>query len=173
MDSQNYAQDDMYDDNANGLPVDSDDEKEKVFAAITRARPRPMFQHIPFPLKRKYQHVRLRDMLANALGNTSTTNGQRTSIFAPFASTNTVSGTGMFSHLGITPQSAVLMTANTPFTNPSALSNGGGLFSVMNASGHRGSLAESLHSISGMGTDNLTADLIAAASGGREMEVGA
>lgn len=48
-------------------PVDSDDEKDQVLAAISRARPRPLYTPLPVPLKRKYAFVRLREMLGNAL----------------------------------------------------------------------------------------------------------
>ncbi|KAF2150110.1 SCA7-domain-containing protein [Myriangium duriaei CBS 260.36] len=48
-------------------PVDSDEEKDQVLAAIARAKPRPLFAPIPVPLRRKYAAVRLREMLGNAL----------------------------------------------------------------------------------------------------------
>lgn len=37
-------------------------------AAIARSRPRPLEQHIHIPTRRKYQYVRMKEMLGNALG---------------------------------------------------------------------------------------------------------
>jgi len=48
-------------------PIDSDEEKDLVLAAIARARPQPLYQTTCVPLRRKYQHVRLKEMLGNAL----------------------------------------------------------------------------------------------------------
>lgn len=189
MDSQADAQDDAYPDG----PVDSDDEKEKVLAGISRANPQPIYQHIPFPLKRKYQHVRLKEMLANALGTTTSTSsnilqGQRPGLFAPAAAAATGPfsahpgvGTGMFAHLGFMPPSAVLMTASggTPL-----LGSGGNMFGQL----HRESMGGGGYGVGydaemqrqqqqqQFGEESLSAGLIAAAAaggGGREMEVGA
>ncbi|MCJ1260360.1 Mitochondrial beta-keto-acyl synthase [Lobaria immixta] len=49
-------------------PVDSDEEKDTVMAAISRSRPQPLEQHIFVPTRRKYQLVRMKEMLGNALG---------------------------------------------------------------------------------------------------------
>lgn len=54
-------------------PIDSDQEKDNVLSALFRSRPQPLYQPRIFPLKRKYQHVRLKEMLGNALGVQSTT----------------------------------------------------------------------------------------------------
>lgn len=37
-------------------------------AAIARSRPRPLEQYIHIPTRRKYQYVRMKEMLGNALG---------------------------------------------------------------------------------------------------------
>ncbi|KAG8629089.1 hypothetical protein KVT40_002954 [Elsinoe batatas] len=58
-------------------PIDSDEEKEHILAAITRSRPRPLFQTQLVPLRRKYNYVRLKEMLGNALG------GRGGGLFAP------------------------------------------------------------------------------------------
>ena len=50
-------------------PVDSDEEKDAVMAAIARARPMPLDQHIFVPTARKYKHIRMKEMLGNALGS--------------------------------------------------------------------------------------------------------
>lgn len=49
-------------------PVDSDEEKELVMAALARSRPQPLYQAYRVPLKQKYQMVRMKEMLGNALG---------------------------------------------------------------------------------------------------------
>ena len=49
-------------------PIDSDEEKDLVLAAIARSRPQPIYQPQIIPLRRKYQHVRLKEMLGSALG---------------------------------------------------------------------------------------------------------
>ena len=53
---------------ANGGPVDSDEEKEAVMNAIKRAAPRPLFDQPIISSKEKYRHVRMKEMLSNALG---------------------------------------------------------------------------------------------------------
>ncbi len=50
-------------------PVDSDEEKDAVMAAIARVRPIPLDQHVFVPTARKYKHVRMKEMLGNALGS--------------------------------------------------------------------------------------------------------
>lgn len=49
-------------------PIDSDEEKDLVMAALMRSRPRPLFEAYRVPLKQKYQMVRMKEMLGNALG---------------------------------------------------------------------------------------------------------
>lgn len=49
-------------------PIDSDEEKDLVMAAIARSRPRPLEQHVFVPVRRKYAYVRIREMLGQALG---------------------------------------------------------------------------------------------------------
>ena len=65
--------DDDLDPTLNG-PVDSDEERDAVMAAISRglARPQPLATHTLFPTRRKYQLVRMKEMLSNAInGNRS------------------------------------------------------------------------------------------------------
>ncbi|KIX03767.1 uncharacterized protein Z518_07320 [Rhinocladiella mackenziei CBS 650.93] len=55
-------------------PVDSDEERDSVMTAISRslARPQPLVTRTLYPTKRKYQLVRMKEMLSNALsGNRS------------------------------------------------------------------------------------------------------
>ena len=52
-------------------PVDSDEEKDAVMAAIARSRPQPLEQHIFVSTASKYKHIRMKEMLANALGGRS------------------------------------------------------------------------------------------------------
>ena len=50
-------------------PVDSDEEKDAVMAAIARAKPMPLDQHVFVPTTKKYKHIRMKEMLGNALGS--------------------------------------------------------------------------------------------------------
>lgn len=50
-------------------PVDSDEEKDAVMAAVARVRPMPLDQHVFVPTARKYKHIRMKEMLGNALGS--------------------------------------------------------------------------------------------------------
>ncbi len=52
----------------NAGPIDSDEEKDAVMAAIARSNPQPLSQHIMVPRRRKYQYLRMKEMLHNALG---------------------------------------------------------------------------------------------------------
>ncbi|KAF2100750.1 SCA7-domain-containing protein [Rhizodiscina lignyota] len=49
-------------------PVDSDEERDTIMAAITRARPQPLVTKAFISTRSKYQYVRLKEMLHNALG---------------------------------------------------------------------------------------------------------
>jgi len=49
-------------------PIDSDEEKDAVMAAIARSRPTPLEQHVFVPTTRKYKYIRMKEMLGNALG---------------------------------------------------------------------------------------------------------
>ena len=48
--------------------VDSDEEKDLVMAGIARSRPQPIAQHFPMSMRRKYQLIRVKDMIRSALG---------------------------------------------------------------------------------------------------------
>jgi SAGA-associated factor 73 len=52
-------------------PVDSDEEKEAVMAAIARslARPQPAVTRELYPTRRKYPQIRLKEMLSNAMSS--------------------------------------------------------------------------------------------------------
>ncbi|KAH0561955.1 hypothetical protein GP486_003340 [Trichoglossum hirsutum] len=67
IDANAPLQDDL---DTNAGPVDSDEEKESIMAAIARSRPQPLEQRILVPTRRKYQYVRMKEMLSNALGGT-------------------------------------------------------------------------------------------------------
>lgn len=54
--------------NENSGPIDSDEEKDLVMAGIARSRPQPIAQHCPISMRRKYQFIRVRDMIRSALG---------------------------------------------------------------------------------------------------------
>ena len=58
----------LLDDEPNTGPVDSDEEKDAVMAAVARSRPAPLEQHVFIPTTRKYKYIRMKEMLGNALG---------------------------------------------------------------------------------------------------------
>lgn len=49
-------------------PVDSDEEKDNVMAAIGRSHPEPLVSHTLISTRKKYQFVRIKETLAHALG---------------------------------------------------------------------------------------------------------
>ena len=49
-------------------PVDSDEEKDQVMAGIARSRPVPIAQHVPMSMRRRYEVIRIKDMIRGALG---------------------------------------------------------------------------------------------------------
>ena len=93
-------------DPAFGGTVDSDEEKDNVMTALRRsfANPQPLAQHIIFPQKKKYQLVRMKEILGNAMvGNRGgvglfsvvVDGGQQDSVFAvPQTETNGTGGLG-------------------------------------------------------------------------------
>ncbi|XHG08161.1 hypothetical protein AWENTII_011278 [Aspergillus wentii] len=58
----------LQDDLDNNGPVDSDEEKDSVMAAITRSNPQPLASHTLISTKKRYQYVRIKEMLSHALG---------------------------------------------------------------------------------------------------------
>ncbi|RAL07601.1 uncharacterized protein BO97DRAFT_438311 [Aspergillus homomorphus CBS 101889] len=58
----------LQDDQDNNGPVDSDEEKDAVMAAIARSQPQPLVTHTLISTKKKYQYVRIKEMLSHALG---------------------------------------------------------------------------------------------------------
>jgi hypothetical protein len=50
-------------------PVDSDEERDAVMAAISRSRPAPLVTHTLVPTRKKYHYVRMKEMLSNVLGS--------------------------------------------------------------------------------------------------------
>ena len=68
-------------------PIDSDEEKDLVMAAIARSRPRPIEQHVFVPIRQRYNYLRVKEMLSNALG------GGRGNVFGGSQLTGTGEGT--------------------------------------------------------------------------------
>ncbi|KAK2762561.1 hypothetical protein FQN54_000734 [Arachnomyces sp. PD_36] len=58
----------LQDDYDNNGPIDSDEEKDAVMAAFTRSNPQPLVTHTLIPTRRKYQLVRMKEMLSHVLG---------------------------------------------------------------------------------------------------------
>ena len=57
-----------------------------MMAAIARSRPRPLDQHVFVPLRRKYNYLRVKEMLSTALG------GGRGGIFGAAGGASILSG---------------------------------------------------------------------------------
>ncbi|KAI9886507.1 MAG: hypothetical protein M1823_001687 [Watsoniomyces obsoletus] len=53
---------------SNAGPIDSDEEKDAVMAGIARSNPQPLVQPILMPRRGKYQYMRMKEMLQNAMG---------------------------------------------------------------------------------------------------------
>lgn len=64
LEAQQPYQDDEF---AHAGPIDSDEEKDQVLAAIAQSRPRPLWQSQPVQRRRKYEYVRIREMMSSAL----------------------------------------------------------------------------------------------------------
>ena len=60
----------LQDELENNGPVDSDEEKDSVMAAIGRSNPQPLATHTVVSTKNKYRYVRIKEMLSHALGGT-------------------------------------------------------------------------------------------------------
>lgn len=58
----------LQDELENSGPVDSDEEKDSVMAAIGRSNPQPLATHTVVSTKNKYRYVRIKEMLSHALG---------------------------------------------------------------------------------------------------------
>ncbi|EED21941.1 beta-ketoacyl synthase (Cem1), putative [Talaromyces stipitatus ATCC 10500] len=58
----------LQDDFENNGPVDSDEERDAVMAAISRSHPTPLAVHTLIPTRKKYHYVRMKEMLSNVLG---------------------------------------------------------------------------------------------------------
>ncbi|MCJ1307372.1 hypothetical protein MMC25_001018 [Agyrium rufum] len=57
----------LLDDTDPAGPIDSDEEKDLVMAAVARSNPKPLEQHILVPVRRKYAYIRMKEMLSQAL----------------------------------------------------------------------------------------------------------
>ena len=58
----------LLDETEPGGPIDSDEEKDAVMAAVARSWPRPVAQHVFLPVRKKYEYIRMKEMLSQALG---------------------------------------------------------------------------------------------------------
>lgn len=95
----------LQDDFENNGPVDSDEERDAVMAAISRSHPTPLAVHTLMPTRKKYHYVRMKEMLSNVLGGARggglfstgpTTNGESNGLFqteSPTMATATTTST--------------------------------------------------------------------------------
>lgn len=49
-------------------PVDSDEERDSVMAAIARSAPKPLVEHTLMSSKSKYRYVRIKEQMLHAIG---------------------------------------------------------------------------------------------------------
>lgn len=61
----------LQDDLDNNGPVDSDEERDSVMAAITRSAPQPLATHSLITTKKKYKYVRVKEQMLHAMGGRS------------------------------------------------------------------------------------------------------
>ncbi|EOD50272.1 SCA7 domain-containing protein [Neofusicoccum parvum] len=52
----------------NHAPIDSDEEKDAIMAAIARSRPQPLVSRPLVSMQSKYRNIRIKEMLQNAMG---------------------------------------------------------------------------------------------------------
>lgn len=122
-------------------PVDSDEEKDAVMAAVARSRPRPLAQHVHISTHRKYAHIRMKEMLANALAGRGGPGG----LFGINAATTVVGVSGGPSADGTTKKHVEMAASldgidgaqRQAFT---ALSSGGGSVSGLQKGANAGSI---------------------------------
>ncbi|MCJ1478129.1 hypothetical protein MMC13_006805 [Lambiella insularis] len=62
----------LLDDDDEAGPVNSDEEILAVMVGIARSRPQPLAQHIHVPVRKKYQHFKMKEMMAQAFGGNRT-----------------------------------------------------------------------------------------------------
>lgn len=60
----------LADDFDNHGPIDSDEEKDAIMAAIARSRPTPLVSRPLVSMQSKYRNIRIKEMLQNAMGGT-------------------------------------------------------------------------------------------------------
>lgn len=105
------------DDMAQNGPIDSDEEKDLVMAALARSRPQPLYEAYRVPLKQKYQMVRMKEMLSNALGGRAGGGLFRTMPKEDFNGMATGFGQGMMSGMDSNERRMSGMPARMPSNN--------------------------------------------------------
>lgn len=58
----------LQEDIENTGPIDSDEERDSVMAAIARSAPQPLVQHPLITTKSKYRYVRIKEQMSHAMG---------------------------------------------------------------------------------------------------------
>lgn len=98
----------VHDDLDGNGPIDSDEEKDAVMAGLARSRPQPLVTHTLIPTRRKYQLVRMKDMLSQVLGSGS--------LFSP--SDSSFQGRSFFQPDSASLASPILSSAADETTQP-------------------------------------------------------
>lgn len=141
-------------------PVDSDEEKDAVMAAIARSRPRPCAQHVFVNTRHKYQYVRMKEMLSTALlgrgapGGLFATTPTAASGTGPASASTSTSGLASGNVVAVAVAGAVT-TANT-VARSGAESSAGAVSAVATAAGESGERKQPTVQTSNAGPQKVT-----------------
>lgn len=123
----------LQDDFENNGPVDSDEERDAVLAAISRSHPKPLAVHTLMPMRKKYHYVRMKEMLSNVLGGARggglfstgpTANGESNGLFQTESPTLTAPGSATIPESGAGGDSASKKqtpSQSTPVNRPASV----------------------------------------------------
>ncbi|KAL8738567.1 MAG: hypothetical protein Q9181_000674 [Wetmoreana brouardii] len=160
MDANAPLVDDEADANA---PIDSDEEKDAVMAAIARSRPQPLAQHIHISLRKKHEHIRIKEALSQAL-----TGNRGGNLFATRPPEASASGSGA-NQGGLRGITAGIVEGGNVVQSPVGIGMGGGTGAAAGGQGEvgagggggPGSLIQQA-----LGTANVNANTAAATAAG-------
>jgi hypothetical protein len=110
----------LQDDFENNGPVDSDEERDAIMAAVSRSHPRPLETHVLMPTRKKYHYVRMKEMLSNVLGGARGGGLFSTGLFQSAESSTLTSPTMPEASSDASKKTTVTQSSasNRPATNP-------------------------------------------------------
>ncbi|KAL9597258.1 MAG: hypothetical protein Q9179_004324 [Wetmoreana sp. 5 TL-2023] len=129
MDANAPLVDDEADANA---PIDSDEEKDAVMAAIARSRPQPLAQHVHISLRKKHEHIRIKEALSQAL-----TGNRGGNLFATRPPEASASGSGA-NQGGMGATTARIVEGGNVVQSPVGIGMVGGTGAASNGQGEGG-----------------------------------